>query len=457
MKTKCQLVVYLFFLAVPTNVAGDQKRSTPERSVFPDRSKPPGLKAARKCWWAKEITPQLHVSGRLTERQIKYAADAGFKSIVSLFTYPDNEPRQTFGGDSLPNTAEAKKITEDIAGLKYVNLLDPMDEWASVEAVQKLTQTLPSLPKPVLLYCDRGYTITFVTLMYLANQTKTDPNFSPRITSKDFYNITAAMGLDFISRIPQEVVSEITGETKPKDPPKAEVEPEEWMDYWVAHPVYKNWYTAGQITKTHLKVMEEVGFKTVINIRSGIMLDGKPNQEEVNLLNIKQKTGTYAQKGKEPRQFKERLEETRIDPNRPNKFIGPDSSLNYESRNPEEFGDDVGYQELTERLVFNNSPLKYLHLPVGGKGPYGPYLDQVMDQFQEAGKEGPVLVHCASGQRAAYVAVLAAAIQHDKDLDWAFRRSRELGFPVTQTKTPEIYRTFVDWLVNKRKPPREEL
>jgi len=59
--------------------------------------------------------------------------------------------------------------------------------------------------------------------------------------------------------------------------------PEEWMDYWVAHPVYKNWYTGGQITKSHLPVMDEVGFKSVVNLRSGIMLDGKPNQEEVHM------------------------------------------------------------------------------------------------------------------------------------------------------------------------------
>ena len=124
-------------LALVSDVLG---KENPEKSVFPDRKKPPGLKATRKCWWAKEITPDFHVSGRLTERQIKYAADAGFKSILSLFTYPDNEPRQTFGGDILPNTKEAKKIVENIAGLKYVNLLDPMDEWASVEAVEKMTQ-----------------------------------------------------------------------------------------------------------------------------------------------------------------------------------------------------------------------------------------------------------------------------------------------------------------------------
>ncbi|KAK7101512.1 uncharacterized protein [Littorina saxatilis] len=425
-------------------------------SLFPDRRKAPGVKSPKKCWWTKEITPDLHVAGRPTERQIKYAAEAGFKTILSLFTYPDSEPRQTFGGDPLPNTAEAQKIVEEIAGLKFITLLDPMDEWASVEAVEKLTKVMPSLPKPILLHCDRGYTISFVTLMYLANQTKRDPSFKPGITSDDFYNISAAMGLDFISRIPQEVVSEITGEPVPTNPTRPNTVPEDWMDYWVAHPVYKNWYTAGQITRSHLPVMAEVGYKSVVNLRSGIMLDGKPNQEEVNLLNIKDATGTYAKGDREPRQWKARLEETRINPNRPNHFISPESKVNYESNNTEEFGDEVGFQETTERVAFLKSPLEYYHMPLDSKSPmYGVFLAAEMSQLLEISEKGPVLVHCASGKRAAYVAVLAAAVQYDMDFDWAVRRIQELGFEVSKNKTPEIYRTYVNWLVTRRQPKDE--
>ena len=60
-----------------------------------------------------------------------------------------------------------------------------------------------------------------------------------------------------------------------------------------------------------------------------------------------------------------------------------------------------------------------------------------------------------AGLLAAFVAVLAAAVQYDKDLDWALQRARELGFPVTETKTPALYKTFVNWLVTKRKPKDE--
>ena len=67
---------------------------------------PPGLKAPKKLWWLKEITPDFHMAGRLTDRQIKYIADGGFKSIISLFT--DKEAGR-FGGEHLPTSEEAEK------------------------------------------------------------------------------------------------------------------------------------------------------------------------------------------------------------------------------------------------------------------------------------------------------------------------------------------------------------
>ena len=65
-------------------------------------------------------------------------------------------------------------------------MLGEYDDWASVEAVQKLGQVLENLPMPAVLHCNRGYTITFVTLMYMANRTRNDPNYSPRLTVRLF-------------------------------------------------------------------------------------------------------------------------------------------------------------------------------------------------------------------------------------------------------------------------------
>ncbi|XP_071083026.1 uncharacterized protein [Haliotis cracherodii] len=424
--------------------------------VFPDRSKPPGLNDRLKLWWAKEVTPDFHVAGRLSERQIKYASEGGFKSILSLFKYADNEPGD-FGGDYLPTTKQSREIAEEQCGMQFEALLSPEEDWCSVDAVKKLAAVLPKLKKPVLLHCDRGYTITFVLLMHLANLTVVDPSFEPRIDSSRFYEITARMGLDFSMDFTKEVVAEITGEPMVKNPTVTNAEPEYWLDYWLGHPVYKNWYTAGQITKSHIEVLEFTGFKSVINVRAGFLLEGKPSQEEVNLLNIPEKTGTYAKGDSKPRQHIERLEETRVDPNKPNSYIGQDSKTNYESSNADEFGDSVGFNVDIEKKAFAKSKLKYFHMPVSS-GLYGPFFEKNLKTIVQLGSKGPVLVHCARGTRAAYVAILGAALQHNLSFDWALQRSRDLGFAVTPEKQPEIYQLYEEYLIrNKNRSTKEEL
>jgi len=191
------------------------------------RSKP-GLKAPKKLWWAKEITPDYHVAGRLSEGQIKYAADAGFKTILSLYKY---DTPSYLGGEYLPTTHEEMMLTQQ-AGLQFVQVLSATGpgggDWATVGAVEQMTAKLPSLEKPVLLHCNRAYTISFVLLMYMANCSYHDPTYTPQINSENFYRMTAMMGIDFTMNFTMDVVSEITGEPIPENPPKPNAEPEEW-------------------------------------------------------------------------------------------------------------------------------------------------------------------------------------------------------------------------------------
>ena len=323
----------------------------------------PGLEAPAKLWWAKEITPEFHMAGRLTERQIKYAAEGGFRSIVSLFVY-ETDDAGNFGGEYLPTSAEAW-ATSHLAGLQYVALLGQNDDWASVDAVQKLGAVLPALKRPVLLHCDRGYTITFVTLMYMANQTRYDPTYEPKIYSDNFYRITAAMGLDFTDPDIKAVVANITGEEIVENPPKHNCKPDEWLDFWLAHPISRLWYAAGQIRQCDIEMLEKVGFKVVINMRLGNTNDGKPSQEPVTLLNVKDGIPTYGNQTTPPRQDMNTLEKYKIHRHQSTEYIGQKSQLNFEVENPSEFGDDIGYNEEKERKLFEKSNLKYYHIPIG--------------------------------------------------------------------------------------------
>ncbi|KAL3852753.1 hypothetical protein ACJMK2_016370 [Sinanodonta woodiana] len=405
--------------------------------------KPPGLHARKKVWWAKEITPDFHIAGRLTSRQIKYTAEAGFKSVLSLYTYDD---AGSFGGEHLPTSAEAW-VASHQAGLQYIALLGPWDNDASVEAVHKFSDALTHLKRPILLHCNRGYSITFVTLMYMANQSRYDPTYEPKINSERFYRIAASMGLDFTADDMRQVVSNITGEPVVDNPPKPDCEPKEWRDFWLAHPVYRNWYTAGQIRKTNIKVLEDTGFKAIVNMRMGVTDNGIPSQEAVTLLNIKDGTSTYGDGLIGPRQNDEILKTLRLDPNKSNDYVSEKSKVNYESRNPGEFGDDIGYNETLERLAVEASSLKYYHLPFSSDGKFSADAFSLMkDKLLEAGQQGPVLLHCASATRVAYVGVLAAALQHNKDFSWALKRIRELGFEVGPDKDMDVYEMYKVWL-----------
>ncbi|KAK3101650.1 hypothetical protein FSP39_005201 [Pinctada imbricata] len=450
-------IVLLLLLAVSsaTKSQESQDKGSSEVDTATLRT-PPGLKAPKKLWWLKEITPEYHMAGRLSERQIKYIADGGFKSVISLFE--DNEP-DDLGGERLPTNDEAREVAK-ISGLQYAVVLDESDDWASVKAVEKLAKVLKTVNTPAVLHCNRGYTITFVTLMHMANLTRHDPKYTPRITSKNFYKITAAMGLDFTMDFTKAVVAEITGEPIVENPPKPDANPEEWYDYWLAHSVYKNWYTAGQISVSHLPIIKMAGFKSVVNMRQGVTMDGNPSQEAVTLLNVKDGTATYGDDKIGPRQIPFVLESLRTDPNRGNKYVSADSETNYEVTNPKEFGDEIGYSEELEKEIFEKDGMPYYHMPVATDGTYSPELfGKYKDQLLELGKKGPVLVHCASAKRVAYMSVLAAALQYDKDMRWALKRLRELGFEVSSTKKKDIYNMYQAWLdkENYNRTDKDEL
>ena len=323
---------------------------------------PPGLKSPNKVWWAKEITDDFHVAGRITERQIKYASEAGFRSILSLFMY-ETDDTGNFGGDHLPTSAEAW-ATAHMSGLQYVALIGGTDDWGSVETVQKFTNILPALNRPILMHCDRGYTITFVTLMYMANQTRYNSSFEPKIYSEDFYRITAAMGLDFTHDDLKLVVANITGEEVVENPPKHNCEPEEWLDFWLAHPVSNNWYISGQIRRCDVKVLEYTGFKAIVNMRLGPVHNSLPSQEPVALLNIKDRSTTYGNGTVPPRQDIKTLESNKINPHHSSDYVSEKSNMNYEIENPLEFGDDIGYNENHEKEFVSKTTLKYYHIPI---------------------------------------------------------------------------------------------
>ena len=66
-----------------------------------------------------------------------------------------------------------------------------------------------------------------------------------------------------------------------------------------------------------------------------------------------------------PGQDPETLKTLRIDPAKDNAYISPDSQHNFETRNEDEFGDDIGLNTEVEAEYFKELGYPYYHMPFG--------------------------------------------------------------------------------------------
>ncbi|CAH1784729.1 unnamed protein product [Owenia fusiformis] len=391
----------------------------------------------RKTWWANHITDDYYTAGRLSARQVKYTYEAGFKSIISIFNFTAGVKSSAI--EEFPTTDECMYIAKNLCGMPYAVVLSPGDSWQDISLVERFTAIADQMPKPTLVHCGVGYSSTFTLLNYFANKTKHDPEFTPKIKPDDVFEIGAIHGFDYSDNALKELVSEVTGWNVTDNVTVPDIPMGQgWWHYWHATPVYKDIFMAGQIYATTGANINSTGFRSIINVRKGLTApDGTLTQEEVTLLNIKDNTGTYVDGG---RQTTPRLEASRIDPNISNQYISRLSPINYEMKNLLEFGDDIGYNEELERKTFEDfyTGVKYYHHPtVGQTGFTNETWNNYRADSREAIQRGPVLYHCRTGKRAAVWAILAAADYYSLGLDWAMKRSKELGVPFDD-KSPEV-------------------
>ena len=307
-----------------------------------------------KTWWAKTISSDLYTAGRLTERQIKYAADAGFGTIVSLFTFTDN---YRIGADRVLDTPGSRDVAERLAGLEFHVMLQPGDrnKMATMETVRSFAAIMARAAKPVILYCFTAHTASLIALNYLGQ--------TAGLSSRDIYSRGALLGYNFAGKSEyRSLIEAVAGEPPMAHPPTPDVTIPKWNGkYWLMKPVYKNWYMAGQIQSNQAGNLSSMG---IINCRqravSGRLPVRWPSQEEVVLLNVRDNTGTYEGTG---RQSTERMLVTRIDPAKRNEYISPSSTINYQPENSLEYGDDIGYNAAFEKTDMESKNLTYLQTP----------------------------------------------------------------------------------------------
>ena len=300
-----------------------------------------------KTWWTKRLlSDNYHCAGRLSERQLKLAADGEFATIVSLFTYPDETNRtelydSRFDLPSTSQTSDALSMCEDI---HFEAILERGVDWRTESTVFKVKELVESCQKPILLYCDNSYASAFLLLAYHAYVTSRRENDEPAVSDRDVFRIGALLGYDFGGDpVLVDLVSKLTGNPRLSRTPYPEIAVSNWYDlYWIMKPVYKEFFICGQFQSNHLQRIAKVGFKLLINCRTG---KPKPEEnqkpEEVALLNI---SGRVDTKGDLTNFLPKRVSKER-----PKTFIAKGSPFNFEFINPLEFGDVDGYDIETER------------------------------------------------------------------------------------------------------------
>ena len=396
-----------------------------------------------KTWWAKKITDDIYVAGRLTEREVKYAVEGGFKTIMANFNFTE---RGDYGGEPLPTTDEMAAMIIDLspeATFGGVVVLD--SPWASVRNVEHFNEMMATASRPVLLHCGVAFSSTFMVLGHFAIESRKDSNFRPKVTSKEFYDIAARHGFDFSADKFKGVIANLTGEPIEPNPTKPhQKHPQDTSDYWHAVYLHKNMYIAGQVLTSQISAISSVGFKSIVNTRRGVVtrvgMQEVPSQEEVNLLNINPNTGVYSNGG---RQSNGRLLATRVVTNRANAWISLNSTVNYESRNPLEYGDNIGYNENSEKSGIEAGQIEYHLMPIDDAWEWADRRESLM----AASQKGPVLFHSENGTRAAVLGLLAAGWENNMNSTWALERASEIGFNFNEQNantTVQLFKSILD-------------
>ena len=276
-------------------------------------------------------------------------------------------------GEIYPNSKGEEHLATTVAGMEWKVLLETND-WKKRESFDLFKEAFQTMPKPMLFHCKTSYSANFVAGLHHAFVYKS--NIQPALKTvdigqKEFYRHSEMTGHDYTNDdILREIVADVLQEPVMCNPRKPVLSVIKWYaTYWIVKPIYGNVYVAGQIQSSHAKKINELNFQSIINVRRQVTDDtGAPSQEEVTLLNIRDRTGTYENGG---RQTISQLEANILNKDLLNTYISESSSVNYESRNPLEYGDDVGYNETVERIhLSNDHGFNYQSTVIGNNNRY---------------------------------------------------------------------------------------
>lgn len=328
--------------------------------------------------FTKRLAPSLYTGGKLTERQVEYLAEAGFKSILS--TLPQEEPLDSFNGMAGPFPSSAQEA--EIAA-KFDMTAVAMKTQLTVESATAVSDAILTMQKPIYVHCGVGWAASLFVELHL---------FRTGVTpAEEVFPNSLTLGWDF--QASADAVALVNAFTQ-LDPPATVQDPileltladgeDSYKSYYWSHRVGNDlWYNIGQVLESHVDTIAAAGYKTVISFRN----NGEPTQR------------------------------TSSDP-----ATGPVDNG--------EFSDANGnYNVTAEQLAFTAAGVHFVNLPVtGDKAWMAEQLRIYTPQLLEAAARGPVLAHCTSGYRSSAYVTAFLAQQQGLCTTWALTQARRVGY-----------------------------
>ena len=234
--------------------------------------------SSKKLWFARRLNEGVYVAGQLTPRHIKYAADSGIKSIVTIFDHEGTGE----GNATYKLSTDKEEDLVKLTGMKFFRILGPDNyhDWQKEAAVERMKDVYPKVELPAIFHCERGVAVTMHILLYYAKEYQLLSKAVPKIDNERFFELGRIHGLDFAGlffNLVRNTTEKIFGELKPPSAVSPFVSVPTWFNYWQCHPISGNWFMAGQIASDDLPVIKAT-FPTVLNIRQGLKHNGKPAQ-----------------------------------------------------------------------------------------------------------------------------------------------------------------------------------
>ena len=154
------------------------------------------------------------ISHLLFSRQIKYAWEDKFKSIVSLYKYTSDMGEDPDKRGLVYPSFDTANYTAALAGIEYTTIgLTEGDEWMNLETAQKVDVALKAAPKPVLFYDENAFASTFLLLFYLVRDTHMNgADADVQVTVDDMMATGAYLGFDFSRPEHLSLYKDVTGE-----------------------------------------------------------------------------------------------------------------------------------------------------------------------------------------------------------------------------------------------------